>query len=85
MLRRDFRLLRQDGRHVNTLAVQDAASILDTLPLAYHLTGDNKLAIEMQEQAVALAPLSQPQLRRNLETQLIKYRDAATDPSTGQP
>ena len=67
------------------MAGRKDASILDGLALAYHLTGNNELALRTQEEAVALAPLSSTRLRRELEARLIKYRDAATDTSTGQP
>jgi non-specific serine/threonine protein kinase/serine/threonine-protein kinase len=49
--------------------------ILDTLALAYHLTGDHARAVETEEQALARLPGDGP-LRRDLEANLARFRAA---------
>jgi hypothetical protein len=49
---------------------------LDTLALAYFMTGDAAKAVETQERAVSLLPPEESPLRTELETSLAKYRAA---------
>ena len=53
------------------------AEILDTLALAYFMTGDTARAIEIQVEAVSLLPPTESRLRTELEANLAKYRQAA--------
>ena len=46
---------------------------LDTLSLAYHLTGDTAKAIENQRKAIALLPDGESRLRAELEENLAKF------------
>ena len=50
---------------------------LDTLSLAYHLTGDTARAIENQRRAIALLPPGESELRTALERALDDF-EAAT-------
>ncbi len=52
---------------------------LDTLSLAYHLTGDTAKAIETQKQAIALLPEGDSALRKSLEEALAKFEAAQDD------
>ena len=59
----------------------DQAMILDTLTVAYHLTGDRVRAIAIAEQALALVPASSTdaeavRVRHELETHLTTVRAA---------
>ncbi len=63
-------------RAVEMSAGEDVA-ILDTLALAYSMTGDTAKAIETQEKAVLLLPPGESLLRTGLEANLAKYRQAA--------
>jgi len=56
--------------------------ILDTLSLAYHLTGDTAKAIENQKKAIALLPEGESQLRAGMEEALVKF-EAALRVETG--
>ena len=53
------------------------AEILDTLALAYFMTGDLSAAIETQEKAVTLLSPGESELRMEREANLEKYRVAA--------
>ncbi len=46
---------------------------LDTLSLAYHLTGDTAKAIENQKKALALLPEGESGLRTGMEEALAKF------------
>ncbi len=46
---------------------------LDTLSLAYHLTGDTAKAIENQKKAIALLPEGESPVRQALEEALAKF------------
>jgi hypothetical protein len=50
--------------------------ILDTLALAYFMTGDTPNAIETQEKAVAFLPTGKSKDRTDFEGNLAKYRAA---------
>jgi tetratricopeptide (TPR) repeat protein len=52
-------------------------SILDTLSLAQHMTGDSNAAIETQRKAIALLPPGPSIDRTDLESSLAKYLAAA--------
>ncbi len=60
------------------------AGILDTLALAYFMTGDADKAIDTQEKAVSLLPPEESQLRTKLEANLAKFRQAARNESRDQ-
>ena len=51
-------------------------SYLDTLSLAYHLTGDMAKAIENQKKAIALLGPGQSDLRTSLEAALAEFEQA---------
>ena len=50
---------------------------LDTLALAYFMTGDTAKAVKTQEKAVSLLPSGESRVRTELETNLAKYRRTA--------
>ena len=54
-------------------------SFLDTLSLAYHLTGDTAKAIESQRKAISLLPEGESPFRKGLEEALAKFEAALTD------
>ena len=58
--------------------------ILDTLALAYFMTGDVAKAIVTQEKAVSLLPAGESLLRTDLEANLAKFRQAAKNESPDQ-
>jgi tetratricopeptide (TPR) repeat protein len=62
-----------------TTGFQDAR-YLDTLALAYHLTGDTAKAVEMQELALALAPDVDARSRAELENRRSEYEAALDEP-----
>ena len=62
----------------NKLTGFEIPSYLDTLSLAYHLTGNTPKAIETQNQAIALLPEGDSALRKGLEEALAKF-EAAQD------
>ena len=53
------------------------ARSMDTLALAYFMTGDVAKAIVTQEKAVLLLPAGESPLRTELEANLAKFRQAA--------
>jgi tetratricopeptide (TPR) repeat protein len=55
------------------LSHKEDPSILDTLALAYHSTGDLNRAIEVQQRAVDSLPATVDRLRFRLEVRLIEY------------
>jgi hypothetical protein len=55
---------------------RNAPRMLDTLALAYHLTGDHLRAIETEQNAMALLK-ADSLVRRELETNLAKFQAAA--------
>ena len=52
------------------------AGILDTLALAYFMTGDTAKAIETQVKALALLPNEDSSKRTEMETNMAKFRAA---------
>ncbi len=54
---------------------------LDTLSLAYHLTGDTAKAIVNQKEAIALLPRGESSLRADVEAALAKFEAALEDES----
>ncbi len=54
------------------------AGVLDTLAMAYFMTGDTAKAIETQEKAVSLVPPDESEMRTELEANLAKYRAGST-------
>ena len=49
---------------------------LDTLSLAYHLTGDTAQAVENQKKVISLLPEGESPLRASLEAALVKFEVA---------
>ena len=60
-------------------------AILDTLALAYFMTGDTAKAIETQEKAVSLLPPEESWFRSVLEASLVKYRAALSEQESAEP
>ena len=60
----------------NKLTGFENPSYLDTLSLAYHLTGDTAKAIENQKKAISLLPEGASALRPSLEANLAKFEAA---------
>ena len=60
------------------------AGILDTLALAFFMTGDTAKAIETQVKAVSLLPPGESSVRTEIEANLAKYRQAAKNESSDQ-
>ena len=58
------------------LSQPERANMLDTLSLAYHLTGDTTKAIENQKKAITLLPEGPSRLRTELEENLAKFEAA---------
>jgi len=63
----------------NELTDHTNPSFLDTLSLAYHLTGDTTKAIENQKKTIALLPPGESSLRTSLETALANFEAASAD------
>jgi len=63
------------ARRANDLT-HDNASYLDTLALAYHMTGDTARALEIQQEALALLTEDQESNRSEMEATLAKYKAA---------
>ena len=57
-------------------------SYLDTLSLAYHLTGDSAQAIENQKKAIALLPEGPSGTRTAMEESLAEFEAASHGPKT---
>ena len=49
-------------------------AILDTLALAYHMTGDTPRALETQQEALSLLTEDQESYRPEMEANLAKYK-----------
>ena len=63
----------------NDMTGHQQPHFLDTLSLAYHLTGDTAKAIENQKKAIALLPEGNSTLRSDLEEALAKFESALAD------
>ncbi len=66
----------------NDLTDHEDPAYLDTLSLAYHLTGDTAQAIENQKKAIALLPPGESSMRSPLEAALADF-EAALEQSQG--
>ncbi|MCH8852578.1 MAG: tetratricopeptide repeat protein, partial [Planctomycetes bacterium] len=64
------------ARRANDLTDHDNALYLDTLALAYHMTGDTARALETQEEALSLLTEDQESNRPEMEANLAKYKAA---------
>ena len=64
----------------NAMTDYEQRDYLDTLALAYHLTGEETKAAETQRQAVELLPPGDSIDRRQLEARLAQYEQAAVGP-----
>ena len=60
----------------NDLTRHENPGYLDTLSLAYHLTGDTAKAIENQKKAISLLPEGESALRTGMEEALAKFEAA---------
>ena len=69
------------AREASAMTNHANPGILDTLSLAYHLTGDTARAIENQKKAIALLSPGESGLRASLEAALAKYEAALEDES----
>ncbi|MCH8343318.1 MAG: serine/threonine protein kinase [Planctomycetes bacterium] len=65
----------------NEITDHENPAYLDTLSLAYHLTGDTAKAIESQKMAIALLPRGDSSLRTSLEEALAKFEAAMKNES----
>ena len=59
--------------------------ILDTLALAYFLTGDTAKAIDTEEKALSLLPPGDSATRKELEKSLARFRAATSQATTTKP
>ncbi len=64
------------ARRAVEMTKENAPNMLDTLALAYHLTGDHARAIETEQKAIALLKAGSI-VRREFETNLAKFQAAA--------
>ncbi len=64
---------------VNEMTGHESSAYLDTLSLAYHMTGDTAKAVENQKLAIVLLPEGESDLRASLETALAKFETALAD------
>ncbi len=78
---RDPQLALELAIQANDLTDHQNLDYLDTLSLAYHLTGDTARAIENQRQAIALLPQGDSPLRQELEAALARFEAALEDES----
>jgi tetratricopeptide (TPR) repeat protein len=60
----------------NDLTDHEHPTLLDTLSLAYHLTGDTAKATENQKKAISLLPEGESALRASLEAALAEFEAA---------
>ena len=58
----------------NDLTKHENPLYLDTLALAYHLTGDTGRALETQQEALSLLTEDQESYRPEMEANLAKYK-----------
>jgi len=58
---------------------------MDTLALAYHLTGDYQKAVETEEKAITLLPPGNSPARAEFVANLARFRRAAASQSTSAP
>lgn len=61
------------------MAEPESPRVLDSLALAYFLSGEPGLAARTQRRALALLPADDADLRGELETKLERYVEAARD------
>ncbi len=64
------------ARRANDLTNYDNAWYLDTLALAYHMTGDTARALETQQEALSLLTEDQESYRPEMEANLAKFQTA---------
>ena len=57
----------------------ESPNYLDTLSLAYFMTGDTAKAIETQVKALALLPNEDSSVRTGMETNMAKFRAAEAE------
>ena len=68
------------AKEANAMTDYEQRDLLDTLALAYHLTGEEAKAAQTQRQAVELLPPGDSVDRRQLEARLAQYEQAAVGP-----
>ena len=71
------------AREASELTDHGDPSVLDTLALALHRTGDTEQAIEIQTRAIALVPPEDEALRAELEEALARFEAAAAGDADG--
>ena len=64
------------AERANEITDYENPAYLDTLSLAYHLTGDTAKAIENQEKAISLLPEGESPLRASFEAALAEFEAA---------
>jgi len=82
---RDPALALQLSQRCNKLTAHQDAGYLDTLALAYFMTGDVAQAIEWEETALQLLAPDAADLRAEFEANLNKFRAALPSPASTQP
>ena len=70
---RDPDVALEFARRANDLTNYDNALYLDTLALAYHMTGDTPRSLETQQEALSLLTANQESHRPEMEANLAKY------------
>ncbi|MEE8467177.1 MAG: hypothetical protein V3T22_01900, partial [Planctomycetota bacterium] len=68
----------------NDLSGHRDPAFLDTLALAYHLTGDTAKAIEIERRAISFLPPGESDLRAELEPALARFEAALAAPGDGE-
>ncbi len=69
----------------NEMTDHENPAYLDTLALAYHLTGDTARAVENQKKAIALLPPGEPSTRAELQARLAEFEAVLKDEPTKLP
>jgi tetratricopeptide (TPR) repeat protein len=76
---RDPRAALKLAVEANEMPEFENAGYLDTLSLAYQLTGDTAKAIENQKKAISRLPEGDSALRKGLEEALTRFEAASQD------
>ena len=82
---RDPALALEFSKRSNEMTDHKDAGYLDTLALAYFLTGDPQRAIEWEEKAIDLLPPNATEIRPEFEANLQRFKGETTAEPTTQP